>query len=292
MSPKRTTRTPARRKAVGLATQYRNTSTHRLRVMMENHSATLTSNSSPSSPSSTVSSDSASRDPSIIPAPSARTPVDIDSIHEFPMLPSGREEYLKRQGGTDELVKGLDTLHTASENIFKTQKEEIRSRMHQIRVLKEQCRKYQETICLSKLTQEREHRCPGCENLAWDPQILPSLCVLYLRLTRTYTRHILVKKVLSVWPACYFYQVEAPAPSTSKASHPRPLPIPVSFGQPVAFTRQGPLPSMSKASHPKPLHIPVPALVKKALPVWPAFYFYEAKAPVPSPSKASTRSTP
>ncbi|KAJ4467614.1 hypothetical protein C8R41DRAFT_871366 [Lentinula lateritia] len=172
MSPKRTTRTPARRKAVGLATQNRNTSTRRLHVMMENHSATLTSNSSPSSPLSTVSSDSASHDPLIIPAPSARIPVDIDSIHEFPMLPSGREEYLKRQGGTDELVKGLDTLHTASENIFKTQKEEICSRMHQIRVLKEQCRKYQETICLSKLTQEREHRCPGCENLAWDPQIL------------------------------------------------------------------------------------------------------------------------
>ncbi|KAJ3901939.1 hypothetical protein F5879DRAFT_991465 [Lentinula edodes] len=174
MSPKRTTYTQTRTKNVGPATQYRNRSTRGQCVIMENSSTALASggSGSPSSPSDTANNDSASSDSSIIPASSARILVDIDSIHGFPMLPSGREEYLERQGRTDELVKGLDTLHAASGKIFRTQKEEICLRRHQISVLKEQSRKYQETICLMKLMQEREHRCPGCENLAWDPQIL------------------------------------------------------------------------------------------------------------------------
>ncbi|KAJ3916245.1 hypothetical protein F5877DRAFT_69202 [Lentinula edodes] len=102
----------------------------------------------------------------------AKPPIDIDTIREFPMVPSGREEYLKRQGGTDELVKGLDNLHATSESIFRAQKEEILLRRHQINTLKEQCRKYQETLCLNKLNQEREHTCPGCGNLAWEPRVL------------------------------------------------------------------------------------------------------------------------
>ncbi|KAJ4494803.1 hypothetical protein C8J55DRAFT_554427 [Lentinula edodes] len=163
MSPKRTT--PSRTKAAGIATQYRNTSIRGQRAITETHSATLTYNShSTSSTLNTVFNDGdalASRPP---------LPVDIDSIHEFPTIPPGRDEYLERQGGTDELVEGLDTLHAASEKIFKAQKEEIQLRRHQITVLKEQCRKYQETICLTKLTQEREHRCPACDNLAWEPQ--------------------------------------------------------------------------------------------------------------------------
>ncbi|KAH7873988.1 uncharacterized protein C8R40DRAFT_1070490 [Lentinula edodes] len=101
--------------------------------------------------------------------------LEIDSIDEFPMIPSGRNEYLKRQrqGGRDELIEHLDALHSASEKIYNDQKEEIQRRRRQISVLKEECSKLQETICLSKLTQEREHWCPGCHDLAWNPHMPP-----------------------------------------------------------------------------------------------------------------------
>ncbi|KAJ3907008.1 hypothetical protein F5879DRAFT_920230 [Lentinula edodes] len=163
MSPKRTT--PRRTKAASSATQYLNTSIRGHRAITETHSATLTYNSTSSTLNTVFNHGDAlaSRSP---------LPIDIDFIHEFPTIPTGRDEYLERQGGTDELVEGLDTLHAVSEKIFKAQKEEIQLRRHQISVLKEQCRKYQETICLTKLTLEREHRCPACDNLAWEPQVL------------------------------------------------------------------------------------------------------------------------
>ncbi|KAJ4496509.1 hypothetical protein C8R41DRAFT_866288 [Lentinula lateritia] len=109
-----------------------------------------------------VSDDNASSCPSAAPT-CTELLVDLDSIQEFPAIPSGREEYLKRQGGTDKLVEGLESVHATSENIFKAQREEIQLRRHQ---------KYQETLCMTKLTQERELCCPGCENLAWDPRVL------------------------------------------------------------------------------------------------------------------------
>ncbi|KAH7875039.1 uncharacterized protein C8R40DRAFT_1069555 [Lentinula edodes] len=173
MGPQRNT--PTRSKANYPTTQHqRMLIGERHTIMGDMHPATPVSNSAISSTTSSLSNtilnESASAASTI--TSSAKTPIDIDSIHEFPMIPSGREEYLKRQGGTDELVKGLDNLHAASESIFKAQKDEILLRKHQINVLKEQCRKYQETLCLNKLNQEREHTCPGCGNLAWEPQVL------------------------------------------------------------------------------------------------------------------------
>lgn len=86
-----------------------------------------------------VSDDNASSCPSAAPMRTELL-VDLDSIQEFPAIPSGREEYLKRQGRTDKLVEGLESMHATSENIFKAQREEIQLRRHQVSVLREQCR--------------------------------------------------------------------------------------------------------------------------------------------------------
>ncbi|KAH7873688.1 uncharacterized protein C8R40DRAFT_1070885 [Lentinula edodes] len=148
----------------------------RLPITTDLDSAPLVSSSAISDTTSSsmnaVFNDNASSCASTIPAP---TKLLVD-IQEYPAIPSSWEEYLKRQGGNDKLVEGLESVHATSEHIFKAQKEEIQLRRHQISVLKEQRRKYQETLCMTKLTQERELCCSGCGNLAWDPQVCVSSC--------------------------------------------------------------------------------------------------------------------